>query len=68
MLIVLNLGITLHASRASRSAGTSAACSGGVIAGFLLFEVGERMRRDALAYAGCAVLAAAAVFGSIAVA
>ena len=40
---------------------------GGAIAGFLLFEVGERMGRNAIAYAGCAALSVFAVVGSLSV-
>ena len=41
---------------------------GGLIAGWLVVELGERRRMPRLALAGCAVLAAASVFGALAVA
>jgi len=67
MLIVLNLGITLIIPGISIG-GHLGGLIGGAVAGFLLFEIGERMGRDVIAYIGCAALAAAAVVGSIAVA
>ncbi|MBV9681292.1 MAG: rhomboid family intramembrane serine protease [Solirubrobacterales bacterium] len=41
---------------------------GGLIAGWLVVELGERRRMPTLALAGCALLAAASVFGALAVA
>jgi membrane associated rhomboid family serine protease len=67
MLIVLNLGITFIIPGISIG-GHLGGLIGGAVAGFLLFEIGERMGRDVIAYIGCAALAAAAVVGSIAVA
>jgi membrane associated rhomboid family serine protease len=67
MVIILNLGITFVIPGISIG-GHVGGLLGGAIAGFLLFEVGERMGRNAAAYAGCAVLAAAAVAGALAVA
>src|SRR3954468_3966070 len=67
MVIILNLGITFIIPGISIG-GHLGGLIGGAIAGFLLFEVGERMGRNALAYAGCAVLAVGAVVGSIALA
>ena len=67
MVIIINLGITLVIPGISIG-GHVGGLVGGAIAGFLLFELGERRRQDLIAYAGCAVLAAAAVIGSIAVA
>jgi membrane associated rhomboid family serine protease len=67
MVILLNLGITFIIPGISIG-GHVGGLLGGVIAGALLFEFGERMGRNALAYAGCALLAALAVAGSIAVA
>jgi membrane associated rhomboid family serine protease len=67
MLIVLNLGITFIIPGISIG-GHLGGLIGGAVAGFFLFEIGERMGRDVIAYIGCAALAAAAVVGSIAVA
>lgn len=41
---------------------------GGVLAGWLIVHVSQRRRQQALAYAGCAVLAVLAVIGAVAVA
>ena len=51
--------------RASRSAGTSAAWSAGILVG-VAFEGADRMRRRELGYLGCVVLSAVAVVGALA--
>jgi membrane associated rhomboid family serine protease len=66
MVILLNLAITFIIPGISIG-GHLGGLIGGAIAGFLLFEVGERTGRDAIAYAGCAALSALAVFGSVSV-
>ena len=67
MVILLNLGITFIIPGISIG-GHLGGLAGGLIAGYLLFEVGERRRADILALGGCVALAALAVAGSIAVA
>ncbi|MGI8592950.1 MAG: rhomboid family intramembrane serine protease [Solirubrobacteraceae bacterium] len=67
MVILLNLGITFIIPGISIG-GHLGGLAGGLIAGYLLFEVGERRRADILALGGCLALAALAVAGSIAVA
>jgi membrane associated rhomboid family serine protease len=66
VVILLNLGITFIIPGISIG-GHVGGLIGGVVAGWLLFEVGERMHRDAIAYIGCAVLAVGAVVGSLAI-
>jgi membrane associated rhomboid family serine protease len=67
LVIILNLGITFIIPGISIG-GHIGGLVGGLIAGYLLFDVGERRRADALAVAGCVALAVAAVAGAIAVA
>lgn len=67
LVILLNLGITFIIPGISIG-GHIGGLAGGLIAGYLLFEVGERRRAAALALAGCVVLGIAAVAGAIAVA
>jgi membrane associated rhomboid family serine protease len=66
-VILINLGITFLIPGISIG-GHIGGLLGGLIAGYLLFDLGERRRTAALALAGCAALAVAAVAGSIAVA
>jgi membrane associated rhomboid family serine protease len=67
MLIILNLGITFVVGGISIG-GHIGGLIGGAIVGWMLFELGERMGRETLAYLGCGAVTVAAVAGSLAVA
>jgi membrane associated rhomboid family serine protease len=65
--LVINVAFTFGFSNISVG-GHLGGVAAGFVAGWLLVWLGERRGRDALAYAACAVLAAALVAGSLAVA
>jgi membrane associated rhomboid family serine protease len=65
--LVVNVAFTFGISNISIG-GHLGGVVAGFLAGWLLIRLGERQDRDALAYAACAVLAAALVAGSLAVA
>jgi membrane associated rhomboid family serine protease len=65
--LVINVAFTFGISNISIG-GHLGGVVAGFLAGWLLIRFGERQDRDALAYAACAVLAAALVAGSLAVA
>ncbi len=65
--LVLNILISLSIPNISIGA-HAGGLIGGVILGWLYVELGERRGRHSVFYAGCAVLAAAAIAGSYAVA